>query len=241
MFARLARNLSIALCLAPGFLAAAELVVTPGQVQFADAYSRTQMLVSADGHDVTRQVGYHVADSTVARVDASGSVVPVGVGATELQITSSSDTKTIPIRVTKFNQQRQIDFATEIEPLLTRYGCNSGGCHGKSTGQNGFKLSLLGFDADFDYQTLVNESRGRRLFRLAPRNSMLLRKATGQSPHGGGKRFEVESEPYQMLLSWIDSGAPASRPDDARSVSIRMEPPEAILTQQGHQQLRVIA
>ena len=42
--------------------------------------------------------------------------------------------------------------------------CNSGGCHGKASGQNGFRLSLLGFEPALDYETLVNEGRGRRLF-----------------------------------------------------------------------------
>ena len=33
-------------------------------------------------------------------------------------------------------------------PLLSKLGCNAGGCHGKASGQNGFKLSLFGFDPD---------------------------------------------------------------------------------------------
>ena len=80
-------------------------------------------------------------------------------------------------------------FELDVQPLLTRFGCNSGPCHGKSRGQNGFALSLLGFDADFDFDALVRQARGRRISPVAPEMSLLLRKATGQVPHGGGVRF----------------------------------------------------
>src|SRR5438477_5875144 len=86
-----------------------------------------------------------------------------------------------------------VDFANDVVPLLTRHGCNAGGCHGKAGGQNGFKLSLFGFDPDFDYNALVNEARGRRVFPAAPDHSLLLTKPTGRTPHGGGKRFDPDS------------------------------------------------
>src|SRR5437868_3526382 len=71
-------------------------------------------------------------------------------------------------------------FEFDIQPLLTRFGCNAGACHGKSRGQNGFALSLLGFDSDFDFSALVQEGRGRRVLPASPENSLLLLKATGQ-------------------------------------------------------------
>src|SRR4051812_19912443 len=58
---------------------------------------------------------------------------------------------------------RPVTFEFDVQPLLTRFGCNSGPCHGKSRGQNGFALSLLGFDSDFDYASLIHEGRGRRI------------------------------------------------------------------------------
>src|SRR5215213_8782413 len=81
-----------------------------------------------------------------------------------------------------------INFANEIVPIFTKTGCNGGGCHGKSSGQNGFKLSLLGFEPTEDYEHLVKEARGRRVFPAAPSRSLLLQKVSGQTPHGGGKR-----------------------------------------------------
>src|SRR5436305_13498383 len=86
-------------------------------------------------------------------------------------------------------QERKVTLEKDVEPMLARAGCNSGPCHGKSRGQNGFQLSLLGFDPDFDYAALTREARGRRVFAAAAEHSLLLRKAAGEMPHGGGKRL----------------------------------------------------
>jgi hypothetical protein len=135
----------------------------------------------------------------------------------------------------------KVDFATQVEPLLSRFGCNAGGCHGKAGGQNGFKLSLFGFDAEFDYEAIVEEARGRRIFGSAAENSLMLRKATGKVPHGGGKRLEPGTEPYQILYRWIAQGAPASAPDAPRVVKIAIEPNERIMAAGAKQQLQVVA
>src|SRR5205814_1647347 len=108
--------------------------------------------------------------------------------------------------VEKLDQNRPVHFGREVEPLLTRFGCNAGGCHGKASGQNGFKLSLFGFDKNFDYQALALEARGRRVFAANPDHSLILAKATGKAPHGGGRRFETESEPYRVIRRWIEQG-----------------------------------
>ena len=86
--------------------------------------------------------------------------------------------------------------------------CSSGGCHGKAAGQNGFKLSLLGFEPQEDFEHLVRESRGRRVSPASPAQSLLLRKALNTSPHGGGQRLESDSHEYRMLRRWIAQGLP---------------------------------
>ena len=102
-----------------------------------------------------------------------------------------------------------VSFELDIQPILTAYSCNSGPCHGKAPGQNGFKLSLLGFDPEFDFAALTTQSRGRRVFPAAPERSLLLLKATAQVPHGGGLRsVESDSRAYEVLLGWIESGTP---------------------------------
>jgi hypothetical protein len=134
-----------------------------------------------------------------------------------------------------------LHFANDIEPILTRYGCNAGGCHGKSSGQNGFKLSLLGFDPEFDYEAIVKEARGRRIFPAAPDRSMLLLKPTGQSPHGGGRRFTPESEAYQVLRRWITQGTPHGDAQAPRVQKLELIPSQRVLHRQASQQLAVLA
>ena len=99
-------------------------------------------------------------------------------------------------------------------PIFTKFGCNGGGCHGKSGGQNGFRLSLLGFEPEEDYEYLVKEGRGRRLFPAAPDQSLLLLKATARLPHGGGKRIELDSPAYRLLRRWIEQGMPYGKETD---------------------------
>src|SRR5439155_18669016 len=111
-------------------------------------------------------------------------------------------------------QTQPIYFSSDVVPLLTKLGCNSGGCHGKATGQNGFKLSLLGYEPELDYEAIVKEARGRRLFLAAPERSLLLLKATGMVPHGGGKRIEIGSDDYRVLARWIENGARPAAADD---------------------------
>ena len=99
-------------------------------------------------------------------------------------------------------------FERHVEPILTRFGCNAGACHGKARGQNGFALSLLAYDSDFDYNAIVTEARGRRLFAADVEFSLFLRKASGAVPHGGGRKLPKDSPEYALLKTWIASGTP---------------------------------
>src|SRR5215216_2588022 len=109
-----------------------------------------------------------------------------------------------------------LNFRTDILPVLSKFGCNSGSCHGKAIGQNGFKLSLFGYDPQFDYIALVHEGRGRRVSPAAPDDSLLLLKASGGMPHGGGVRFSTESDAYRLLRQWIEQGLPEGSPEGRR-------------------------
>ncbi len=136
---------------------------------------------------------------------------------------------------------RAVDFGNDIVPLLSRYGCNSGGCHGKASGQNGFKLSLFGFDQTFDYEAIVLEDRGRRLFPAAPDESLVLKKAINAIPHGGGARFKSDSDAYRIIRAWIVNGAPASSPDAPRIANLNVTPTEHVFTHDRQQPLRLEA
>ena len=137
--------------------------------------------------------------------------------------------------------ERPVTFEHDIQPLLTRFGCNSGACHGKSRGQNGFALSLLGFDSDFDYASITREGRGRRISLPAPASSLLLDKATGRMPHGGGARFTVDSKQFQLLVRWLEGGYPRTPADAPKLVRVVVEPPTKSLVAGQSTDLQVFA
>ena len=132
-------------------------------------------------------------------------------------------------------------FELDIQPILTARGCNSGPCHGKSRGQNGFALSLLGFDSEMDYRSIVTDARGRRVAPATPADSLLLLKATAQLPHGGGKKLQPDSPDYQTLLLWIESGFPRISQSDPTLTQVSISPSPKPLAPGEELNLRVTA
>lgn len=122
-----------------------------------------------------------------------------------------------------------VEFTRDVEPALTKAGCNAGACHGSFQGRGGFQLSLLGFDNAFDYEVLTKSSRGRRLNVGIPEHSLLLQKPTGAVPHGGGRRISADSEVAAILKQWIAEGMPGPRPNDLQGLRLSVEPPDVVI------------
>ena len=138
--------------------------------------------------------------------------------------------------------ERPVSFADDVVPILTKAGCNMGACHAKAGGgQNGFQLSLLGFEPTEDYDHLLKEARGRRVSTAAPEQSLLLLKATARVPHGGGQRIAPDSEAHATLLRWIREGAATDAPGRPPLERIVVEPASATVAPGGTQALRAIA
>ena len=138
--------------------------------------------------------------------------------------------------------ERPVSFINEVMPVLTKAGCNMGVCHAKAgNGQNGFQLSLLGFEPREDFEHLVKEGRGRRLAASTPERSLLLLKASGQMPHGGGVRLLPTSEGYTVLKNWIQQGAVYEPAGDPQFVSFEVQPKRATILRRGEQQIKALA
>lgn len=131
--------------------------------------------------------------------------------------------------VTNCAEAAPVDFENDVQPILTRFGCTSGPCHGKARGQGGFQLSLLGFDDNFDYDSITKDARGRRVFAAAPEHSLLLMKGAAKVPHGGGKRLEEGSPAYNTLLEWIKNGAPRDVESAPELERVTVTPTELVL------------
>lgn len=226
--------------------AAGELRVAPPIVRLKGPESSLQVLVAEVGPegrlaDQTSEASYRVERSSIATVDERGLLQPRGEGSTTLIVRVGEQQARVPVEVTGIERPAPISFRNDVIPVLTKAGCNSGGCHGKAEGQNGFKLSLFGFDARADYNALVKEARGRRINPAAPARSLLALKATALLPHGGGQALERGSFGYRRLLRWIEEGAAFDAPGAAPVARIEMQPAERVLALGGRQQLRVVA
>lgn len=206
--------------------------------------ARWQLLVtwqqSEDVRDVTREVEYTV-EPAIAEVDARGYLRPLKDGTAQVIARLDDVEATLELEVSGQEELIPVNFPNQVIPIFTKFGCNGGGCHGKAAGQAGFRLSLLGFHPQEDYEHLVIESRGRRIFPAAPSKSLLLQKATGEAPHGGGQRLDRDSLEYRILKRWIASGIPYGAPDDPVVEEINIVPEQRRLPREQSQQLTVLA
>ncbi len=133
------------------------------------------------------------------------------------------------------------DFELDVLPIFTKFGCNAGACHGKQRGQNGFQLSLLAFDPDFDFDALTKEARGRRLSLTQPEQSLLLLKPTGFAPHGGGKRLDANGADFATLRNWVLAGMPRAIANAPKLQRISVEPSDTMLAANSQKPLKVTA
>jgi len=191
--------------------------------------------------DRTSKASYSSSDTRVALVDSTGLITASGDGDTVVTVREGGLEAILPIKVRAFTNTPAMNFANQVVPIFTKLGCNSGGCHGKASGQNGFRLSLLGFEPTLDYESLVKEGRGRRVFPAAPAQSLLIQKAMARIPHGGGRRIEDGSHEYRVLLRWIESGMPVGRADDPAVDRIEIYPKRRVLAAGTVQQVVVTA
>lgn len=230
-----------------------DVAVFPPVVLLKGKDARQQLLVTAklaDGalRDATRDVTYACADSNVATVSAAGVVEPLASGRTEVEIRIFDRVLRASIVVEPGDRYLPLDFAADIVPILTKAGCNGGGCHGKSDGRGGLQLSLFGFDPAADFNSIVRNSRGRRIFPGSADGSLLLRKALGAIPHGGGTRLRREHPEYARLQRWVENGAawhesgtPEGSTPPPELIRIEVSPDVRVLGRNVQQQVLVTA
>jgi len=220
--------------------------VDPPALELQGPQPRFQLLVDGDTPDgrivdLTRDSTFRSLTPELCTVSAGGVVTSHADGAGQVEVVAAAKTQLVPVTIREAQTPRGFHFERDVVPILSRYACNGSGCHGKAEGQNGFKLSVFGFDPPADYAALLHESRGRRVSKTQPDESLLLTKISGRVPHGGGVRIKPDSLEYQLLRGWIAAGAPFGTADDPQFVSIELSPKFRQMTAGGMQQLRVIA
>ena len=235
----------------PGLGPAGDLVriefESQGPTTLVGRNARRQLLVtgiysSGQRHDLTHAVKYTVDNPQVLSVDSEGLVIPATDGSAAITATDASGkVATVTLATARCNEELPVNFENEIVPVFTKLGCNAGGCHGKADGQNGFRLSLLGFYPDEDYEFLVHEDRGRRIFPADPEFSLLLQKPANILPHGGGQRMSPGTYEWDLVSRWIRQGMPYGSPEDPVLQRIESVPAVREMNFKGRQQLAVLA
>ncbi|NNE90889.1 MAG: DUF1549 domain-containing protein, partial [Verrucomicrobiales bacterium] len=219
------------------------LVAQPGSDSFSlkGPDAAQQLLVLGDS-DLTRDAKFSAQPEGIVEIDPNGLVTPLANGKAAISVAvEGGKSATLSVTVAQIETPQPVSFPNDIVPVFTRNHCNAGNCHAKSGGQNGFTLSLFGYDPQADYDTLVKAARGRRVMAAAPENSILLLKASGNLPHGGGLRMDTNTADYQLLRRWVAEGAPFGPENDPTVERIEIFPKQRVVQAGGQQQLIVTA
>jgi hypothetical protein len=185
--------------------------VQPAKVAIVGMMESAQLVVTAklasgESADVTRFASLRAGDDVVS-ISPSGHVVPRRNGATQAIAEFGGQKIVIPVEVSGLVPVPKVDFIRDVNPVVTRMGCNAGTCHGAKDGKVGFKLSLRGYDPIFDVRSLKDDLAGRRLNVASPDDSLMLLKATAGVPHEGGQRTKLGDTYYAIMRAWIADGA----------------------------------
>ena len=132
-------------------------------------------------------------------------------------------------------------FTLDVVPILSKAGCNTGGCHGALAGKGGFRLSLFGYDPHADHLAITREALGRRVDSADPGASLLLTKPTMAVAHKGGLRLDTASADYALLAKWISAGCPGPSPEEKTLVGVEVTPAEIVLGKGASARLSVTA
>jgi hypothetical protein len=222
-----------------------KLELLPQTVALKGRYDYAQVVVLArlatgDTVDVTRMAHFQ-APPGIATASATGKIEAVADGKGEIRIDAAGQQTVLPVDVRDCAADPHIDFIRDVNPVMTKLGCNAGTCHGAKEGKLGFKLSLRGYDPLFDVRALKDDLAARRLNVASPDDSLMLLKATAGVPHEGGQRVRTGDKYYDILRRWIADGA---RLDLAapRVTKIEIAPENPVVQQIGaRQQMRVVA
>ena len=219
--------------------------VQPAKIALSGKFEAAQLVITArlttgDTVDVTRLAKLQI-DGGVAEVTPTGQVNPLHNGTGSLRAEIAGKSATAPVLVADIVDKQTVDFIRDVNPVMTKLGCNAGTCHGAKEGKYGFKLSLRGYDPIFDVRSLKDDLAGRRLNVASPDDSLMLLKATAGVPHEGGLRAPIGSKYYEVLRSWIADGAKLDL-KAPRVTKIEISPRDPVVQQIGsRQQVRVVA
>ena len=180
--------------------------------------------------DVTKNATFTFEDPSLVDLKTRSHFKPVKDGETKLIVKVSDKTASIPVVVKDAAEDRPVSFHLDVMPVFMRDGCNTGACHGSARGQDGFMLSLFGYDPNGDHFRLTRELAGHRVNLAIPEESLLVEKAIEAVPHTGGKLIDRGSHGYNTMVEWIADGAHNDKPEEVITVTdLYLYPPKLVL------------
>ena len=221
------------------------LKLQPDVLTLKDARDERRVLVwgKTDGDkliDLTAQAVLK-SNSTNVAIDGQSYIRPHAKGTAEVTISAAGQSIQLPVTVESADVPA-VRFVRDIMPILSKVGCNAGTCHGSAKGKNGFKLSLRGYDPDYDYHALIDDISGRRFNRVVVDDSLMLLKPTAEVPHEGRQAIKPGSREHQLLRQWISEGVKPEKLDIGRAKKIEVIPAEVEMDLPGRtQQILVMA
>ncbi|MBL8850176.1 MAG: DUF1549 domain-containing protein, partial [Planctomycetaceae bacterium] len=219
--------------------------VQPASIEIGRKFGYAQLLVTAtlntgDRVDVTRMSAIS-ANGDAVRVTRGGRVHARADGTGTVTIAVGDQSLQVPFTVSGVGAQTPMNFVRDVNPVISRLGCNAGTCHGAKDGKNGFKLSLRGYDPIFDVRSFTDDLASRRVNLASPDDSLMLLKATGAVPHVGGQLTRPGHPYYETIRQWIAEGAVLDQ-NVARVAKIEVQPQDPVIQQIGaKQQMRIVA
>lgn len=182
--------------------------------------------------DVTSEAKAVILDPSKASLQ-NGLLRPKAEGKTDLAVEWKGMSVKVPLEVEKVDYEPPVSFRLDVMPVLMKAECNR--CHGAARGQDGFRLSLWGFDPEGDHFRITREFPGRRVNLAVPEESLMITKADGEAAHTGGKRFEKGSPLYHTMLRWLKAGAPNDPADVVSLTGLELMPNSLLLEGPGQQ------
>jgi len=226
------------------FASAATLKVFPEHIDIHPRVASQRIVVTlTDGRgltsDVTAVAKVTLENASLARWQA-GTLTPLASGKTRLFVNHAGLSASAEVKVTRGAQAAAPSFQNDVVPVLMRYDCSTGGCHGATRGKDGFRLSLFGYDPDADHFRLTREFVNRRVNVALPEDSLLLKKSAGTVPHGGGKKLTPDDPNFGLLRDWIAAGAPKDSPGEAHMSGVTVYPADLTLDASGQSHRLVV-
>ena len=206
----------------------AQLVVYPPSIELTGRNATQVLAVRLDGREVTSECRYNASDQALLTVSKEGVVTAHSDGKSTLKVSCRGTETVVPVRIASAREEPQLSFVKDVVPIFTMAGCAGSNCHGSIRGQNGFKLSLFGYEPDLDYKAI-----GTRIDRDHPEQSLILLKPTMQKAHGGGLRFPIDSLQYRTILEWVKAGGSYDSAGSPRIASLTVYPQEVTLAGEG--------